>query len=275
MTADTRACDGPLSDIDVTEPSPFRDRLARGELLLGAFIQMGSAVAAEIAARTGIDWALIDLEHGSGSEADLVPQLQAVGAVGTTAMVRVESLSRLRIGRALDLGAQGIMVPQINDARAAEDVARFLRYPPLGVRGVGLSARGAGYGSAKHSDVDAISKSTIGIAQIETTEGLQHSAEIAAVDGVDVLFVGPSDLSHALGVPGDFDSDTYMDAIRAISRSARDHGKAAGVHIPRLSEFERYHGNGYRLISIGSDNAAITTELRAGLRLAREASKGI
>jgi len=259
----------------VTQPPPFRDRLARGELLLGAFIQMGSAVAAEIAARTGIDWGLIDLEHGSGTEADLVPQLQALGVVGTTAIVRVESLSRLRIGRALDLGAQGIMVPQINDVRAAEDLSRFLRYPPLGFRGVGLSARGAGYGSAKHSDVDAISNSLTGIAQIETRQGLQHAGDIAAVEGVDVLFVGPSDLSHALGVPGDFDTDTYMAAIRAISLAARDHGKAVGVHIPRSSEFERYYSNGFRLISIGSDNAAITAELRSCLRLAREASERI
>ena len=110
--ADTPACDARLRDIAVTQPPPFRERLARGELLLGAFIQMGSAVAAEIAARTGIDWALIDLEHGSGTEAELVPQLQALGIVGTTAMVRVESLSRLRIGRALDLGAQGTTLEQ-------------------------------------------------------------------------------------------------------------------------------------------------------------------
>jgi 4-hydroxy-2-oxoheptanedioate aldolase len=255
----------------LTSSTPFRDRLARGDLLLGAFLQLGSPVAAEIAARTGIDWALIDLEHGSGTEAELLPQLQALGSVGTSAMVRVESLSRLRIGRALDLGANGVMVPQINDGSAAKDMARFLRYPPLGVRGVGLSARGAGYGSARHSEVDAISASLTGIAQIETREGLEHAAEIASVDGIDVLFVGPSDLSHALGVPGDFDNESYMAAVGAISRAASDNGKALGVHIPKSTEFERYYSHGFRVISIGSDNAAITTELRNAVGLARAA----
>ena len=258
----------------MTEQAGFRERVARGDVLLGAFLQLGSPVAAEIAARTGIDWALIDLEHGSGTEGDLLPQLQALAAVGTAAMVRVESLSRLRIGRVLDLGAQGVMVPQVNDARDAGDLARFLRYPPLGVRGVGLSARGAGYGSAKHSDVDSISRSLVGIAQIETREGLEHAAEIASVDGIDVLFVGPSDLSHALGVPGEFDDKTYMDAIETISRAAQDHHKAAGVHIPASTEFQRYYSKGFRFISIGSDNAAISADLRNRVRLARDAGEG-
>ena len=249
--------------------------MARGDLLLGAFLQLGSPVAAEIVARTGLDWALIDLEHGSGTEGDLLPQLQALAAVGTPAMVRVESLSRLRIGRVLDLGAQGVMVPQVDGSQAAAELARFLRYPPLGVRGVGLSARGAGYGLAKHSDVDAISRSLVGIAQIETKEGLEHAAEIASVDGIDVLFVGPSDLSHALGVPGEFDNKTYMDAIEVIAGAARDHDKAAGVHIPASTEFQRYYSKGFRLISIGSDNAAITSDMSNRVKLARDTSQRV
>ena len=251
----------------------FRDRLRHGELLLGAFLQLGSPVAAEIAARCGLDWALIDLEHGSGSEADLVPQLQALGAVGTPAMVRVESLSRLRIGRALDLGARGIMVPQLNDAEGAVEFVRYLRYPPLGVRGVGLSARGAGYGTASHEDVGRIGESLAGIVQIETEKGVSNASQIASVDGVDVLFVGPSDLSHALGVPGRFDHATYMQALRAIADAARSNGKALGVHIPGASEFGRYHSLGFRFISIGTDASALATGLRNALRQGRDEGK--
>lgn len=247
----------------------LRDRLRRNELLLGAFLQLGSAVAAEIAARCGLDWAVIDLEHGSGTEADLIPQLQALGAVGTPALVRVESLSRLRIGRALDLGAGGIMVPQINDVDGAKEFIRLLRYPPQGVRGVGLSARGAGFGAAAHADVGRLNESLTAIVQIETEQGLSNASQIASVDGVDVLFVGPSDLSHALGVPGNFNHKTYGTALQQIADAARTQGKALGVHIPGLSEFERYASLGFRFISISTDASAIAGSIREALKLAR------
>jgi 2-keto-3-deoxy-L-rhamnonate aldolase RhmA len=250
-------------------PQSIRDRLGRNELLLGAFLQLGSPVAAEIAARCGLDWALIDLEHGSGTEADLVPQLPALGIEGTPAMVRVESLSRLRIGRALDLGAQGIMVPQLNDVEGAREFVRFLRYPPLGARGVALSARGAGYGAASHADVGTLGEAVTAIVQIETEAGLSNASQIASVEGVDVLFVGPSDLSHALGVPGNFDHMTYVTALESIADAARSHGKALGVHIPGLSEFERYHALGFRFISVGTDASALAAGIREALKQAR------
>jgi 4-hydroxy-2-oxoheptanedioate aldolase len=242
-------------------------------LLLGAFLQLGSPVAAEIAARCGLDWALIDLEHGSGTEADLVPQLQALDVVGTPAIVRVESLSRIRIGRALDLGAQGIMVPQLNDAEGAVEFVRYLRYPPQGARSVGLSARGAGYGAASHEDVGRMGESLTGIVQIETEKGVSNASHIASVDGVDVLFVGPSDLSHALGVPGNFEHKTYMEALRAIADAARSQGKTLGVHIPGATEFGRYHSLGFRFISIVTDASAVAAGIRNALRQARDESK--
>jgi 2-keto-3-deoxy-L-rhamnonate aldolase RhmA len=242
--------------------------------LLGAFLQLGSPVAAEIAARCGLDWALIDLEHGSGTEADLIPQLHALGIVDTPAMVRVESLSRLRIGRALDLGAHGIMVPQLNDVEAAKEFIRFLRYPPLGVRGVALSARGAGYGAASHADVGRMGESLTAIVQIETEQGLSNASQIASVEGVDVLFVGPSDLSHALGVPGNFETTTYVKALHAIADAAQSHGKALGVHIPGSSEFERYYSLGFRFISVGTDASALAAGIRDALHQARHAHPG-
>jgi 4-hydroxy-2-oxoheptanedioate aldolase len=251
----------------------LRDRLGAKELLLGAFLQLGSPVAAEIAARCGLDWALIDLEHGSGTEADLVPQLQALGIVGTPAIVRVESLSRLRIGRALDLGAQGIMVPQLNDAEGAVEFVRYLRYPPQGARGVGLSARGAGYGAASHEDVGRIGEALTGIVQIETERGVSNASEIAGVDGVDVLFVGPSDLSHALGVPGNFEHKTYMGALRAIADAALSQGKTLGVHIPGATEFGRYRSLGFRFISVGTDASAVAGGIRNALHQARDESE--
>jgi 4-hydroxy-2-oxoheptanedioate aldolase len=253
--------------------SSIRERLANDELLLGAFLQMGSAVAAEIAGRGGVDWALIDLEHGSGTEADLVSQLHALGVTGTPAMVRVESLSRLRIGRALDLGANGVMVPQVNDADAANEFIRFIRYPPEGVRGVALSARGAGYGSASHADIGGLGRSVTAIVQIETERGLANVSQIASVDGVDVLFVGPADLSHALGVPGNFEHKSYTRALASIVDAARSHGKAPGIHLLGPAEVERYHLLGFRFISLGSDASTLAAGIRNALTQARRSHK--
>jgi 2-keto-3-deoxy-L-rhamnonate aldolase RhmA len=161
------------------------------------------------------------------------------------------------------------MVPQINDADAASELIRFLRYPPLGERGVGLSARGAGFGAASHADVGRMGKALIGIVQIETEKGLSNASEIASVEGVDVLFVGPSDLSHGLGVPGDFEHKTYAKALQEIADAARTHGKALGVHIPGSSEFQRYYALGFRFISVGSDASALAAGIRHALNQAR------
>ncbi len=248
----------------------IRDRVRNQELTLGAFLQLGSAAAAEIAAGSGLDWALIDLEHGAGTEADLLSQLQALGVHGTTSVVRVESLSRLRVGRALDLGAAGVMVPQVNTVEDAQQLASFVRYQPMGSRGVALSARGAGYGTARHEDVPRLSESTLAIAQIETQKAVDNAAEIAAVPGIDVLFVGPSDLSHSFGVPGQFESALFTSALDAISAAAKLHGKALGVHLPALSEFGRYYSRGFRFISVGADGTAIASGLRGASAAARE-----
>ena len=100
----------------MTQTTPLRDRILAGETLFGTFLNLGSIQAAEVCARAGLDWVLVDLEHGSGTEADLLPQLAAIAGTPATALVRVEEGTRLRIGRALDLGADGVMVPQVNTA---------------------------------------------------------------------------------------------------------------------------------------------------------------
>ena len=106
--------------------SPFRQRVLDGEILVGTFLLIGSPGTAEICARTGLDWVLIDLEHGSATEGDLVAMLMAVNGTGATPLVRVESGARIRVGRALDLGAAGVMVPQVNGADEAAAVARWI-----------------------------------------------------------------------------------------------------------------------------------------------------
>src|SRR3954465_4835806 len=195
-------------DTPALAPAPgfvdLRSRLQAGETLWGSFAAIGAPVVTEILARAGFDWLMIDLEHGLTTEADLVGNLHAIGTTPTAALVRPQSAERLRIGRVLDLGAHGVMIPRMDTPDQVREAVSFMRYPPDGTRGLALSTRGAGLGERSHADVRSINSQITGIIQTESRRAVDTAAEIAAIDGVDVLFVGPTDLSHALGLPGKF-----------------------------------------------------------------------
>ena len=262
----------------MTRPEPLppvpgftdlRDRIHSGETLFGTFLQLGSAVAAELVARIGFDWVIIDLEHGSGTEADLPGSLVAVGTTATAALVRPQSAERIRIGRALDHGAHGLMIPRIDVPEGAREAISFMRYPPDGVRGLALSTRGAGLGERAHADVAGINASIVGIIQVESPSAVEHAAEIAAIDGVDVLFVGPADLTHSLGIPGQFDHPDYLAAIQRTLAAADRHGKATGILIRDATALPRHLELGFRFVGIGSDVAFIADGGRAVVRAIR------
>jgi 4-hydroxy-2-oxoheptanedioate aldolase len=256
----------------VTSPSSeraLRARVLAGETLFGLFLDLGSPLSAEICARAGYDWLVVDLEHGAGTEAGLVGILQSVEVGGSTAVVRPQSGERLRIGRALDLGAAGIVIPRLESAAEAREAVSFLRYPPTGVRGVALRTRGAGLGSVAHGEVHQINERILGIVQIESVGALREADEIAAIDGVDVLFVGPADLTHSLGVPGRFDDGTYLAALRTVVDACAAHGKAAGILVYDLGVVPGLLELGYRFVGIGADGALVAGGARAALAAVR------
>jgi 4-hydroxy-2-oxoheptanedioate aldolase len=268
-------------------PSPipatgFRARVLARDHLFGTFLFLGAMGPAEIAARAGLDWVLVDQEHGVGTDADLLPQLAAIQGAASipgsapeqaraTALVRVEQASRLRIGRALDLGAEGIMVPQVNDAATARDVVSWLRYPPAGRRGVALGTRGLGYGTGGNDAVDRHNERATCIVQVETGAGVDAADDMAAIDGVDCLFVGPTDLTHALGVRGDLAHPRFREAIAMVAEACRRHGKAAGVMLWTPADVTWYAELGYTLFSLSNDGAVLDKGLRALLQAGREA----
>jgi 2-keto-3-deoxy-L-rhamnonate aldolase RhmA len=252
------------------EPPTLRERIRRSETLLGMFLNLGSTTATELCARAGYDWLVIDLEHGVATEADLLGHLHAAGGTSTTPIVRVEEGTRLRIGRALDLGAPGIMVPRVDTVEHAREVAGYLRYPPDGVRGVALGTRGTGYGRVGHDDVGLVNERVVGVFQVESRAAVDSADAIAAIDGVDVLFVGPSDLSHALGIPGRVDDQRFTDAISHVGRAAAEHGKAAGVLLWSFDDVERWTGLGYRFLALGSDAMAVANAARSTMAVLRE-----
>jgi 2-keto-3-deoxy-L-rhamnonate aldolase RhmA len=256
------------SAVPENDRSPIRERVLAGDLLLGAFIGLGSPLAAELAARAGFDWLIVDLEHGAGSEADLLAQLYAIGTTPTAALVRPPSGERLRIGRALDLGAEGIMVPRLETVDEVRESISFLRWPPDGVRGLALLTRGAQLGEVPHTGIRGLNERVLGIVQVESGRAVESADAIAAIDGCDVLFVGPTDLSHSLGIPGRFDHPDFTDALGRVVRAAEAHGKAAGILLRRPDDLDRYVELGFRFVGLGSDMAFVTDGARAALAAA-------
>lgn len=247
----------------------FRQRVLAGDTLIGAFSDLASSLAVELLGQAGMDWTVLDLEHGAATEADLLSLLYAVGTTPMAAIVRPPSAERLRVGRALDLGAAGIMLPQLQSIEQVREAVMFLRYPPAGVRGVALRTRGADLGALGHGDVArVVNQRIVGIVQIESPGAVAVADEIAAMDEVDVLFVGPADLSHALGVPGRFDDPTYLEALRTVAAATARHGKSAGILIYDAGAFERHLELGYRFIGLGSEGSYVSAGAAAMLRAA-------
>jgi len=183
----------------------FRSRVLAREWVGGTFINLGSPLTVEMAGCAGFDWLLLDHEHGPGSDETLLHQLQAAGTTSAVPIVRIAANEPPRFKRALDIGAGGVMVPMVSNAAEAQAAVAAFRYPPRGIRGVAKLNRACDFGVGFDDYFAHAHEWLVLMPQIETPEGVENAAEIAAVDGVDVLFVGPMDLTTNLGIPGQFD----------------------------------------------------------------------
>lgn len=245
----------------------FLKTLKEGQLTIGTFLGLASPLAAEVAAVSGVDWVLLDLEHGGGGEEQVSPTVVASGGYGVPTLVRVESSERIRIGRVLDSGVAGVMLPRVDTVEQVEVAVRHMSYPPNGDRGVATYNRAVAWGK----DLDALApepKSAL-LVQIETLGALAAVEKIAAVPGVDALFVGPLDLSYALGVPRDFKNPKFLEALKKVLAAANAQNKVAGILASDTTIARFYVEMGFKFIAIGSDSTlmakAITdavTEIR-------------
>ncbi|MEC5125615.1 aldolase/citrate lyase family protein [Verrucomicrobiales bacterium BCK34] len=219
----------------------------------GTWLSIGSPVIAELAAQSGFDWLLIDLEHGCGNESAILPQLQAIRGSEVKGVVRVGAPYPDLIARTLDWGAHGIMVPHVNSADEAEGIVKATRYSPRGSRGYSRTVRANDYGMRPIEEVPP----PIVMAQIETIEGVNHASEIAAVDGIDVLFIGPSDMRYDLQqraeiAPGDFDF-----CVAQVVEAARDAGKDTGILARDPGDVKKFQDLGFKYIAVDSDLAIL------------------
>lgn len=225
--------------------------------LAGIWICSGSPLVAEICAGAGLDWALVDMEHSPNGLESVLAQLQTLAAYPITPVVRVPINDPVTIKQVLDLGAQTLLVPMVSSADEARAAVEAMRYPPRGRRGVGSAlARSARWnridGYLQHAD-EHVSL----IVQIETIAGVEAAEQIAAVDGVDGVFVGPSDLSASMGLLG---QQTHPDVVAAVQRTfeaVRGAGKHVGVNAFDPAVAQGYAEAGARFILVGADVALL------------------
>jgi 2-dehydro-3-deoxyglucarate aldolase/4-hydroxy-2-oxoheptanedioate aldolase len=227
-------------------------------LTLGTWLSVGSPVIAELAAVCGLDWVLLDLEHGCGSDADVPDQLRALRGGPTRGIVRVPGDRPDLVARVLDQGADGVMVPHVDRAEQAERLVRAASYPPRGQRGVSRTVRAHDYGLQPLDGRPA----PILIAQIETLDAVDEAAAIAGVDGIDVLFVGPADLQHDLAVRQPAAGAGFEDCLDRVVAAARAAGKAAGILVREPGDLPRRAEQGFSFVAIESDVAILRNAFR-------------
>jgi len=231
--------------------------------LAGMWVCSGSPVVAEIAAGSGLDWLLVDMEHSATSLEGVLAQLQVAAAYPITPVVRVPWNDPVVIKRVLDLGAQNLIVPMVSSADEARAAVAATRYPPAGIRGVGSAlARSARWNRVDGYLADAAAHVSVTV-QVETRAGVAAAGEIAAVEGVDAVFVGPSDLSASMGLLGQQTHPDVVAAVHAVFAAARDAGTPVGVNAFDPAVAEAYLDAGADFVAVGADVALLARAAEA------------
>jgi 2-dehydro-3-deoxyglucarate aldolase/4-hydroxy-2-oxoheptanedioate aldolase len=217
---------------------------------------------ARICANAGAEFVMYCMEHtGIGFET-LKPQFAMCRALGVAPLVRVPTTEYHFVARALDAGALGVMVPLVDTAEQARHIVSFARYPPEGRRGAAFGFAHDDYqGGDVVQKMRAIHQRTLVICMIETRAGLQNVDAIAAVDGVDVIWLGHFDLTNFLGIPGQFSHPQYRDAVKRIAAAATKHGKSAGYMAASEDLGREYLDHGFRMIATGTDQGILQNSL--------------
>ena len=231
--------------------APFRERLRRGDRLIGTLLGLPSPELAEIAADAGFDWLFIDMEHGSLEARDVQRIVEAVREP-PACLVRVPEASETGIKKALDTGAAGIIVPHVNGAGDAARAVHWSKYPPEGGRSVGFS-RANRYGARFQENVETANAATVVVAQVEHIDGVRAIDGILGTGGVDAVFIGPYDLSASLGKPGRIQDPDVREAIGTVGAACAARRVPAGIFAAGLDASAKALEEGYTLVCSGID----------------------
>ena len=231
----------------------LKARLRKDELAVGVFVQMRTAAVVEILGRTGFDFLVLDMEHGSLDLQDAEELIRASDVTGITPIVRVPRNDANAILKVLEMGAKGILAPRVDSAEEARNIVQAAKYAPIGARGIAFLSRAAGYFAedpkAYFREANA---ETLVITQIESVEGARNAAEVCSVDGVDALFIGPYDLSQSMGYPGEVKRPVVEETMSQSIRAICEHGCVAGIYAGP-EDAARWVNEGVRMLACSVD----------------------
>ncbi len=236
-------------------PNAFREALKKRERLIGVWCSLGNPISTEVLGLAGFDWILLDSEHAPNDVLSLIPQLMALKDSPSAPVVRPAWNDTVLIKRLLDAGFHNFLIPFVQSAEEAKAAVAATRYPPEGVRGVSVAQRSNKYGTVPDY-FRTVNANISVVVQIENGAGVEASAEIAAVDGVDGLFVGPSDLAAAMGHLGNPSHPEVQAAMAKVFEAAEKAGKASGILAPVEADARRYMDQGVGMVAVGSDLGA-------------------
>jgi len=234
----------------------FKHALAAGERQIGLWSAMCSPIGTEIIGQSGFDWILLDMEHSPNELPQIVSQLQLLNASQSSAIVRTPWNDMVMVKRLLDIGAQSLLFPYIQNADEARQAVKFTRYPNRGVRGVAADARASNYGRVK----DYLGKASDEICvllQVETSEAIDELEAIAAVDGVNGIFIGPADLSASMGHLGNPNHADVQAIIKGVAGKLSRLGMPSGILAVDEDVARRYIEWGYDFVAIGTDTGLL------------------
>lgn len=240
----------------------FKAAIREDRLQIGLWLNMGEPLPAEIAGTAGFDWLVIDGEHGPNDLRSILAQLQALAAYPVEPVVRVPVGEPWMLKQVLDIGARTILVPMVDSAEQARELVRALRYPPKGIRGVGAAVGRASAFNTISDYADTAADEICLLVQAETMAAIADLENIAAVEGVDGVFIGPADLSADMGYLGRMEAPEVQEVIEKAIGTITGAGKAAGILTFSESLNRRYIDLGARFVAVGAD----VTEFAAALR---------
>jgi 4-hydroxy-2-oxoheptanedioate aldolase len=232
--------------------NPFKRALKAGKAQIGLWSSLSSNYSVEVIAGAGFDWILLDMEHSPNDLESLLTQLQAAAPYPSHPIVRVPWNDMVTIKRVLDAGAQSLLIPYVSTVEEARAAVSYTRYPPQGVRGVAGTTRASRFGRVKDYARRAHEELCV-LVQVETQQGLDNLEDIAAVEGVDGVFIGPADLHASLGHLGEIANPKIMPMIDEAIRRIRKGGKAPGILTPNEDNARRQLKEGALFVAVGAD----------------------
>ncbi|SAL82522.1 2-dehydro-3-deoxyglucarate aldolase [Caballeronia terrestris] len=243
-------------------PNTFRQSVRDGERLIGGWASLASPITTELLGVVGFDWLLLDAEHAPNDVLTLIPQLMALKDSPSAPFVRPPANDNVVIKRMLDAGFFNFLIPFVDSAADAERAVAATRYPPLGVRGVSVGQRGNRYGTIANY-FDVANDNICVVVQIESRAAVEAIDEITAVDGVDAVFVGPSDLAASYGHIGNANHPEVQEAIAYVFERVKAAGKASGILAPMQADAERYLAMGSTLVAVCADMGLLRNAAQA------------